>query len=281
MPKHLSDTRQNAHAKATEAILESYSTITTALRVQMKKVITGFVLTIFCKSEKTGTWVYVAFLDPSARSFSPSQQSRSEIKIIIKYLCQNVQFTCEFFSKIREDFDQQAKDTLSNINYRAVTRIQRKMKEHGNSGNALDTLGKLSSKDRFRVKSFIPMLDAFEANLRRAIVYSDIAEMLLFLADLKATELEIVRGVKLLMEAYPEDVDLKLTDKLLHFYSYVRQSQKLTEEHSFFCVSCKPLSNYVQGKIHTAFPNLVAIFRLFRSLMLRREIFFKAQKNQI
>ena len=31
MPKHLSDTRWDAHAKATEAILESYSAITNAL----------------------------------------------------------------------------------------------------------------------------------------------------------------------------------------------------------------------------------------------------------
>ena len=45
------------------------------------------------------------------------------------------------------------------------------------------------------------MLDAFEANLRRGIVYSDIAEMFFFLANVKATKLEIVRGVKLLEEA--------------------------------------------------------------------------------
>ena len=87
----------------------------------------------------------------------------------------------------------------------------------------LTVLSGLSSKNRFRINFFIPMLDALEANLRRAIVYHDIAEMFLFLATLKATELEIVRGVKLL-EAYP-DVDPKLTDQLLHFQLYVRQTQ--------------------------------------------------------
>ena len=69
------------------------------------------------------------------------------------------------------------------------------------------------------------MLYALEANLRRTIVYSDIAEMFLFLANLKATYLGIVRGVKLLEEAYPKDIDPKLTDELLHFHSYVRQTQ--------------------------------------------------------
>ena len=54
------------------------------------------------------------------------------------------------------------------------------------------------------------MFDALEANLRRrANVFSDIAEMFLFLDNLKATKVEIVGGVELSKEAYPEDVDLK------------------------------------------------------------------------
>ena len=57
------------------------------------------------------------------------------------------------------------KATWPDINCRAVTRRQRKTKGHGNSENASDALGELSSKDRFRVKSFIPMLDVLEANL--------------------------------------------------------------------------------------------------------------------
>ena len=58
--------------------------------------------------------------------------------------------------------------------------------------------------------------------------------MSLFLVNLKETELEIGQGVKLLKEAYAEDIDPKLTDKLRHFYLYVRQtqSQGLTEEQS-------------------------------------------------
>ena len=63
------------------------------------------------------------------------------------------------------------------------------------------------------------MLEALEANLRkRGIVYSDIAEIFLFLANLKAIKLEIVRGKKLLEEAYPKNIDPKLIDKLLHFH---------------------------------------------------------------
>ena len=59
--------------------------------------------------------------------------------------------------------------------------------------------------------------------------------MFLFFVNLKATKLEISQGV-LLKEAYPENVDPKLTDELPHFHLYVRQtqSQGLTDEQSIF-----------------------------------------------
>ena len=89
----------------------------------------------------------------------------------------------DFPSKIREDFnDQQAKATLPNINYKAVARSQRIMEGHGKSGKTPDALGELSSKGRFREKSFIPVLDELEINLRRAISCSGVAEMFLFFA---------------------------------------------------------------------------------------------------
>ena len=44
----------------------------------------------------------------------------------------------------------------------------------------------------------VQRVNALEANLRKAMVYSGIAEMFLFLANLKATKLEIVPGLKLL-----------------------------------------------------------------------------------
>ena len=114
------------------------------------------------------------------------------------------------------------------------------------------------------------MLYALEANLRRTIVYSGIAEMFLFLANLKATYLGIVRGVKLLEEAYPKDIDPKLTDELLHFYLYVRQtqSQGLTEEQSISLSYGDLYQIMCKKKIHTAFPFVEALFRLFLSLMV-------------
>jgi len=123
----------------------------------------------------------------------------------------------DIVQEIREDFDeleQQAKTTLPNVDYRTVRRIKRKRNRQGNDASASgqDALDELSSTDKFRIKSFIPILDALETNLRRrGAVYNNIAKMFSFLANLSLSKQEIQQGVELLMKAYPEDVDLKLT----------------------------------------------------------------------
>ena len=221
----MSDTRWDAHAKATEAILESYSAITSALShlhsdVSEKGDTRLHANNLLQKMEKIGICVYVAFLVQSVGRFHKVSKALQKSELLLSACAESYISLVDFLSEIRDEFnefDQQAKTTLPNINYRAVTGRQR---------NAPDALSELSSNERFKINSFIPMLDALEANLRRrANVYSDIAEMFLFLANLKATKLEIVRGVELLKEAYPEDVDPKLTDELLHFHLYVRQTQ--------------------------------------------------------
>ena len=64
------------------------------------------------------------------------------------------------------------------------------------------------------------MLDALEGNLRRAaIVYRYIAEKFLFLVNLKVTELEFARGIKLLMKVY-------LCPESFHIFSCTRGKAK-------------------------------------------------------
>ena len=101
-------------------------------------------------------------------------------------------------------------------------------------------------------------------------MYSDIAKIFIFFANLKASKLEIVRGVKLLEKAYPKDVDLKPTDEPLHFHLYVRQtqSQGLAEEQSIFLSHGDLYQLMCKEKIHTAFPNVEALFKVFLSLMV-------------
>ena len=222
MPKHLSDTRWDAHAKATEAILESYSAITNTLshlhsNVSEKGDIRLYANNLLQKMKKLEFVLMLHFWTKVLGCFQRVSKPLQKSELLLSTCAKLYSSLVDFLRKIRDEFDKQAKAALPSINYKAVTKRQR---------HAPNAFSELSSKNRFRINSFIPMLDALKANLRRrAIVYSDIAEMFLFLANPKAIKLEIVRRIKLLEEAYPEDVDPKLTDELLHFHLYIRQTQ--------------------------------------------------------
>jgi len=95
----------------------------------------------------------------------------------------------------------------------------------------------LSSRDKFRINPFITVLDTLETNPRkRTAPYSDIAKQFCFLTNLTLSKQEVQQEVPLLMKSYPEDVDLKLTDEILHFHMYVRQSHK-SGLPNLFCVA--------------------------------------------
>ena len=171
-----------------EAILESYSAITDALSHLHSGV-----------SEKGDTWLHannllqkmenleflfmLHFWSRVLGCFHRVSKALQKSELLLSTCAELYSSLVDFLSEMRDEideFDKQAKATLPNINHRAVTRRQR---------NAPDALSELSSKEKFKINSFIPFLDALEANLRRrANVFSDIAEMFLFLANLKATK---------------------------------------------------------------------------------------------
>ena len=50
-------------------------------------------------------------------------------------------------------------------------------------------------RDKFRMKSFIPIIDALESNLKkRAVAYEEIANTFSFLIDFYASELSITES---------------------------------------------------------------------------------------
>ena len=147
MPKHLSDTRWDAHAKATEAILESYSAITNALshlHSDMRRVIPDFMLTTFCKKMEKLEFVFMLhFWSRVLGRLHRVSKALQKSELLLSTCAELYTSLVDFLSEIRDEFDefdQQTKATLPNINYRAVTRRQR---------NAPDVLSELSSKERF------------------------------------------------------------------------------------------------------------------------------------
>ena len=277
VPKYLSDTRWEAHAKAIEAVLENYNNIIDALN----QIISDFSFkgdarkraeNIVEKMEEFEFVFMLYFWNRVLSHFHKVNKAIQKSNLLLS-TCANLYGSLQdILYTIREDFDkfeEQAKITLPNVDYKRAKRIRKTCINRGNyeSASGPDALDDLSSRDKFRIKTFIPILDKLEADLRtKATVYNDFAKMFSFLIDLTLSKNEIQKNVELLMDSHPKDVNLKLTDELFHFHLYVRQNHKPTDMH---CVSHLDLYQIIHKEnIEMAFPNVELILRIFLILLL-------------
>ena len=138
VPKHLSDTRWDAHAKATEAILESYCAITNALSHLHSDVSEKSDTRLHANNllEKLEFVFMLHFWSRVLGRFYRVSKALQKSELLLSTCAELYSSLVDFLSEIRDEFDQQAKATLSNINYRAVTRRQK---------NAPDASSELSS----------------------------------------------------------------------------------------------------------------------------------------
>ncbi|XP_013793798.1 uncharacterized protein LOC106477819 [Limulus polyphemus] len=141
---NMSDTRWKAHAKATEAILESYRAITDALSHLYSDVIekgdTRLQANYLMQKMEELEFVFMLhFWTRVIRHFHKVSKAIKKSELLLS-TCECLYSSLQnFLSKVREDFDeleQQAKAILPNVNYRTVTRRQRVRKRQGNNGNA-------------------------------------------------------------------------------------------------------------------------------------------------
>ncbi|XP_075215273.1 protein FAM200B-like [Lycorma delicatula] len=192
VPKYLSDNRWKVHAKATEAILENYNDITDALNYlhsdnNTKSDTRLRANNLLGKMEEFEFMFMLHFWNRIHRHFSRVNKILQSPNISLSGCAD---WHRSLFDILRE---QQAKNMLPNTEYRTARRIIRskRQRNYENSSDP-DALDELSSRDKFRIKSFIPILDALESNLgRRASVYDNVVKIFSFLADLTLLKVEL------------------------------------------------------------------------------------------
>jgi hypothetical protein len=271
VPKSLSKTRWEADSRATSAILDSYDGIISALHqlhidTTEKGETRNQATNILNKMEELEFMIMLYLWSYLLDEFHKASQSLQDPKISLD-VCSKLYASLSDFVKGSRDlfdhFEEQAKDKLPDVDYKK-SRGRSRRRHIGEDED--DALENLEPRDKFRIKAFIPVMDALESNLaQRASVYKDAAKKFSFLTKLDATEEEIREEVNALSQTYPEDVDMNLVGELKHFHHYVRHSQShehdnLTHQDLYQVI----LNDHVQS----AFPNVEAILRMFLCMMI-------------
>ena len=116
-----------------------------------------------------------------------------------------------FIDSLKKDFgniENEAKSHVPNVDYGSTSKRARK-RHFDELSDPAEPEEQLYPQDTFQLKSFNPILEALESNIsKRAEVYTFIAQTFSFLTDLESSEEMMSMGVKNLIEAYPEDVNI-------------------------------------------------------------------------
>ena len=118
--KHLSDTRSDAHAKATEAILKSYSAITNALSHLLSDVSKKGDVRLHANNflQKLEFVSMLHFWTRVLGGFHRVSKALQKSELLLSTCAELYTSLVDFLSEIRDEkFDQQARAILPNINY--------------------------------------------------------------------------------------------------------------------------------------------------------------------
>jgi hypothetical protein len=107
------------------------------------------------------------------------------------------------------------------VQYRKINAKKSVRPRQANDGNAVDI--QLGPKDEFRIKTFLPVVDALSTNLkRRADVYSNVAKKFSFLTNFNQPLNQCMEAAHFLKECYPDDIGDNLVNELQHLHSYIK-----------------------------------------------------------
>ena len=160
-----------------------------------------------------------------------------------------------------------SKDKLPGIDYKSATKRKPMKKRQLDESQSADDDELLLPRDKFRIKSFIPIIDALKTNLKkRAVAYEEITNIFSFLIDLNAPKSYITERVNVLLNNYPDDVDGNLTGEVKYFHAYIKQNHSESE--------CRDLNHQdiyqimQKDKVYTVFPNVETALRIYLSIMI-------------
>jgi hypothetical protein len=279
VPKRLSDTRWDAHANATSAVSEGYNGITDALESlhddDTEKGDTRREAGII--NDKMQEFEFVLMLEfwnDVLTRFQQTSKTLQESQVAISTCATLYTSLVGYLNEVREkynEFERRAKERLPDVDYKGVTARKATRRRQVNDGVAEEVI--LSPREKFRLKAFLPIIDALVTNLtRRADVYQKVAKDFDFITQFDLMHGERDDKSRYLIAMYPEDINESFVGELAQFQAYVKSkntnytlpvnnvNKKFSHQDLYTII-------FVDG-IQSAFPNVEVVLRIFLSLMV-------------
>lgn len=273
--KKLSDTRWSCRAEATKALVDGYNEIKDALtsifrNKEQKDIVRNEAISLLKKMNSLETALFAVFWNDVLERFNATNKMLQDPKMILESAVRALESLKLFVESKRDEFDkyEEAAKIISNTDqyiqtHTRTTNVRLNPLDYMKAPNA-----NLSSKDKFRVASFIPVIDQLSVSLtERLHAYDTVRARFGFLnrlEDMDATNLYTT--AEELVKVYKDDLEPSLGNELVQFRSFVNlyknDYQKDQSKELFYY---KLLENH---NFRATFPNVEIILRMYLVLMV-------------
>ncbi|XP_065683426.1 uncharacterized protein LOC136096172 [Hydra vulgaris] len=271
--KSLSNTRWEAHAVATEAILKSHPQILKALECiqedqSQKRDTRREAENIVKKMQELEFAFMLDFWKEVLQHFHRVSQALQKEHVNLKMCADLYSSLVDHLHKSRneiERFEEAAKIMIPGVDYKSTLTRNCKRKTVFIGGDAPEV--SLNARDKFRISAFYAIVDKLETEMSsRGQVYNDVADRFSCLVDGSLSQTS--QCCEELINAYPKESNNNLYTELQQFHSYIR--------HKFPAASKSENNTFNHGELYQvivrdniecAFPNVEIAIRIFSTLI--------------
>jgi len=191
-----------------------------------------------------------------------SQKETIEFKATVDLL----KSPSDFLTSQRDLFDEYEKKANEQVEaqYSDDCSLLRKRKRHHADADAEQVV--VLGKEKFRIETYLPILDTLSAELNRHVqAYDRIQSLFGFLVEFSSkTDDELQHATETFRENYPDDVDVDFQEEMVHFKYFASQlkdsDDTIPASQSYALIS----DNMVQS----TFPNVLTALRIYKCLMI-------------
>jgi hypothetical protein len=272
--KRVTGTRWCERADATKALSYGYSSFQKALSViaedvkQKPETIheAKCLLQDLSRKETAVMSVFWAVILERINAVSKSLQKETiELQTAVNML----QSLSDFLTSQRDLFDEYEEKANEKVEaqYSDDCNRFRKRKRHHADGDAEEVV--LLGKDKFRIETYLLILDKLSAELnRRMRAYGKIQSLFGFLVEFPSkTDDELRHATETFRENYPDDIDIHFQEEMVHFKYFALAALQFEDSDDKIPAS-QSYKLICDNMIQSTFPNVLTALRIYRCLMI-------------
>ena len=173
----------------------------------------------------------------------------------------------EFLKSQRDLFDEyeeKASRIVDETQYSDELNRVRKRKRHDDDSGTEEVV--LLGKDKFRIETYIPILDSLSAELNRRVQAYDKIELLFgFLVEFPSkSDDELRLATETFRDNYPDYVDIDFQEEMVHFKYFAAQ----LEDRGDTIPASQSYELISENMVQSTFPNVLTALRIYRCLMI-------------